>query len=41
MSVVESVNNFEKKQPKIDYGTLDKSNTNNDNDILDLMDEVF
>ena len=41
MAAVESVNSFEKKQPKIDYSALDKSKVDNDNDILDLMDEVF
>lgn len=33
---------LERKQPKIDYGLLEKNNKNDDdNDILDLMDEVF
>ena len=33
---------IERQQPKIDYSTLEKSNINDDeNDILDLMDEVF
>lgn len=32
----------ENKQPKIDYGVLEKNNNNNDeNDILDLIDEMF
>lgn len=38
----ESANKAENKQPKIDYGTLwKKNNTDDDNDILDLMDEIF
>jgi hypothetical protein len=33
---------FERNQPKIDYGVLEKNNKNDDeNDILDLIDEVF
>ena len=41
-AAIESVNSSEKKQPKIDYSTLSKNNnTNDDNDILDLMDEIF
>ena len=33
---------IERQQPKINYSTLEKSNINDDeNDILDLMDEVF
>ena len=32
----------ERKQPKIDYGVLEKNNsTSDENDILDLIDEVF
>lgn len=42
MAAIESVSNIESKQPKIDYSTLSKStNSDGDNDILDLMDEVF
>ena len=35
--------NLERQQPKIDYGLLEKNNKHDDddNDILDLMDEVF
>lgn len=41
-SVAMVVTKNEKQQPKIDYGVLEKNKTNNDeNDILDLMDEVF
>lgn len=33
---------LERNQPKIDYGVLEKNNKNDDeNDILDLIDEVF
>ena len=35
-------NKLETKQPKIDYGVLEKNNNNNDeNDILDFIDEMF
>lgn len=41
-AAIESINNADNKQPKINYGTLSKNNnTDNDNDILDLMDEIF
>lgn len=44
MSVIESVASFEDKQPKIDYSILARNNsptTDGDNDILDLMGEIF
>ena len=38
----QAVSSLERQQPKINYSTLEKSNINDDeNDILDLMDEVF
>jgi hypothetical protein len=41
IAAVEATNNFEQKQPNLDYSTLNKSQVDNDNDILDLMDEIF
>lgn len=38
----QAVSSTERQQPKINYSTLEKSNvSDNDNDILDLMDEMF
>ena len=38
----QAVSSLERQQPKINYSTLEKSNvSDNDNDILDLMDEMF
>lgn len=42
ISAAISVAKNEKQQPKIDYGVLEKNKSNNDdNDILDLIDEIF
>ena len=41
MAAIASANSFEKKQSKIDYGALAKSITEDDSDILNLIDEVF
>lgn len=44
MAAIKSVSNFESKQPRIDYSALTSNNSaviDDDNDILDLMDEIF
>lgn len=39
---IKAVANFETKQPKIDYSTLaNQNNIKTENDILDILDEVF
>lgn len=41
-SIAAAVTKIEREQPKIDYRALEKSKNNNDeNDILDLIDEMF
>ena len=42
MAVIESANSFKQEQPTIDYSSLsNNNNTSCDNDILDLIDEIF
>ena len=42
MEAIRAAEKNDKKQPKIDYGALIKQdNKNNENDILDMLDEIF